>query len=396
MFCTVEEAVRELQQGKVIIVCDDETRENEGDFVALASHITPETINFMAKEGRGLICLPVHESIANRLHFQPMTDTNSDHHRTAFTVSVDHRSNSTGISAFDRATTVKAVASHESVAEDFTKPGHMFPLIAQEGGVLVRPGHTEAAVDLAILSGTVPAGVICEVMNEDGSMSRVPDLIVIAETFSLKMLSIQALRTYRQTNEALVQPEARIQLPTSVGDFEAIGYKSLLDGKEHLAMIKGEVKNAEDVLVRVHSECLTGDVFGSKRCDCGPQLDASLMAIEKEGGVVLYLRQEGRGIGLLNKLRAYELQEKGYDTVEANEHLGFPADMRSYAEAAQMLNDLGVRSIRLLTNNPQKASELTRFGINVRSLVPLEIPAEKENENYLLTKKQKMGHLLHL
>ncbi|TQR20784.1 bifunctional 3,4-dihydroxy-2-butanone-4-phosphate synthase/GTP cyclohydrolase II [Psychrobacillus vulpis] len=396
MFHTIEEAIEDLKAGKPIIVVDDEDRENEGDLVALAENVSPETINFMATYGRGLICTPITEKLAKMLDLYPMVTNNQDHYGTAFTVSIDHENTSTGISAFDRAETIVQLLNPQSTSVDFRRPGHIFPLIAKEHGVLKRPGHTEAAVDLAILSGSAPAGVICEIMSDNGEMARLPELLNFAEQYQLKIITIEDLITFRLTHDVdVVKKEATVNLPTEYGDFQMIGYSNLIDDFEHVAMIKGDLRKEEAPLVRLHSECLTGDIFGSKRCDCGPQLKMAMSIIEQnESGLVLYMRQEGRGIGLLNKLRAYELQEKGYDTVEANEKLGFPAEARDYAISAQILKDLGIKKVRLLTNNPDKMEGLQKYGITVVDRVSLEIGAEKENANYLATKKSKMGHLI--
>ncbi|MGD6782118.1 MULTISPECIES: bifunctional 3,4-dihydroxy-2-butanone-4-phosphate synthase/GTP cyclohydrolase II [Bacillaceae] len=396
LFNSIEEALEDLQQGKVIIVCDDEDRENEGDFVALAEKATPAVVNFMATHGRGLICVPVQEELAEKLDLVPMVNHNTDSHGTAFTVSIDHKSTTTGISAFERSTTILELLSPASKAGDFKRPGHIFPLVAKRGGVLRRAGHTEAAVDLALMSGSYPAGVICEIMNEDGSMARVPELRKIADKFDLKMITIKDMIQYRNRKDKLVQREVEIKLPTEFGDFRAVGYSNVVDGKEHIALVKGDIDPESPTLVRVHSECLTGDVFGSNRCDCGPQLHAALAQIEKEGnGVLLYMRQEGRGIGLLNKMRAYKLQEEGYDTVEANEKLGFGADLRDYGIGAQILRDLGVSKMKLLTNNPRKIAGLKGYELEVVDRVPLQMPTKEANESYLKTKHSKLGHMLH-
>lgn len=395
MFHTIEEALADLKQGKMIIVVDDENRENEGDFVALAELATPEVINFMATYGKGLICTPLSPAIASRLQLAPMVARNTDFHQTAFTVSVDHMETTTGISAFERAKTIEKLIDPTAKAADFRRPGHVFPLIAKPDGVLARPGHTEAAVDLAMLAGSTHAGVICEIMNADGTMARLPELQQTAQTLNMKIITIEALIAYRLEKEQVITREASVMMPTTAGDFTMIGYSNTLDDKEHIALTKGSLHEAEAPLIRIHSECLTGDVFGSKRCDCGPQLQAALAAIEQDGtGAVLYMRQEGRGIGLLNKLKAYELQEQGYDTVEANELLGFASELRDYRLCAQMLKDLGVTTVRLLTNNPDKVAQLERYGITVSARIPLIAGLAEENAHYMAAKKHKMQHVL--
>lgn len=398
MFSSIEEAVQDLKKGKMIIVCDDENRENEGDLVALAEHATPEVINFMVTHGKGLLCTPVDRTLAESLGFLPMVAHNTDNHETAFTVSVDHRSVKTGISAFERSATIQAIVSDDAKPEDFHRPGHVFPLVARSGGVLVRDGHTEAAVDLARLADAKPAAVICEILRDDGRMARLTELEQMAERFDLKLITVKDLIAFRK--KPRVRRIVSVDLPTEYGHFRAVGYQNEAGraaGKEAVALVKGTVDGDEPPLVRVHSECLTGDVFGSERCDCGPQLHAALRTIETHGsGVVIYLRQEGRGIGLLNKLKAYKLQEAGEDTVEANRHLGFPADMRDYGAAAAILADLGITRVQLMTNNPEKIDGLSRYGIKIVKRVPLEMPANESNRRYLQTKSEKMGHLLHV
>lgn len=394
-FHAIEDAIYDLILGKVVIVVDDEDRENEGDFLALADKATPEVINFMIKEGRGLVCVPITEERAQELELAPMVAQNSDHYGTAFTVSIDHEETTTGISAFERSHTIRKMLDPKAKPADFRRPGHIFPLIAKKGGVLRRAGHTEAAVDLARMCGSYPAGVICEVINEDGTMARVPDLMAIAEKHDLKIITIQDLIEYRNNKEKLVKREAEIKLPTDFGTFKAIVYSNQVDQKEHMALVKGKIDGSIPTLVRVHSECLTGDVFHSHRCDCGPQLEAALRQIDQEGsGVLLYMRQEGRGIGLLNKLKAYELQEQGFDTVEANIKLGFPPDLRNYGIGAQILKDLGIREMRLLTNNPRKIKGLEGYGLKVVERVSIQMEENEDNARYLHTKKDKLGHML--
>ncbi len=395
-FNTVEEALEDLKIGKPVVVVDDEDRENEGDLVLPAQVATYEWLNFIINQARGLMCVPVSVEVAQRLQLDPMTARNTDHHGTAFTISVDAaEGTTTGISTGDRLKTVLDLADPTKKAEDFLRPGHMFPLIAKKGGVLERRGHTEAAVDLAKLCGFESVGVIMEILNQDGTMARRDDLFEFCEEHNLKIITVDELILYRKKNEKLVKNEADVRIPTKFGEFEFVGYSDQIENKEYLAIIKGNVRGKENVTVRLHSECLTGDVFGSKRCDCQDQLHKSLHEIENKGeGLVIYLRQEGRGIGILNKLKAYKLQDQGYDTVEANHKLGFEDDLRDYAVAAQIIKDLNIKSISLMTNNPSKIKGLETYGIKVVDREEIEIPANDVDEKYLKTKKEKMGHLL--
>lgn len=397
-FNTIEDAIKDIKEGKIIIVIDNPDRENEGDLLMAAEKVTGEAINFMAKYGRGLICMPVEEKRLKKLKIGPMVEKNTDNHETAFTVAIDHIDTTTGISAFERALTIQKVLDESSKPDDFRRPGHVFPLIAKKGGVLERNGHTEAAVDLPKLAGLKGAGVICEIMKDDGTMARTSDLIKFANEHNLKIITIKDLIEYRrkmEEKETLVERVVETKMPTRYGDFKMFGFINKLNGEHHVALVKGEINEKNEVLTRVHSECLTGDALGSKRCDCGEQYDAAMKRIAEEGcGILLYMRQEGRGIGLINKLKAYSLQDKGFDTVEANEMLGFPADMRSYDVAAAILKDLGVSKVNLMTNNPRKIDGLERYGIEIVNRVPIKMNHNEKNEFYLQTKKEKLGHML--
>jgi 3,4-dihydroxy 2-butanone 4-phosphate synthase / GTP cyclohydrolase II len=396
-FATIEEAIEDIRQGKFVVVVDAADRENEGDLTIAAQFATPEAVNFMTKEGRGLICLCLTEERCDELGLRQMTEKNETPYGTAFTISVEAREGvTTGISAPDRSRTIQVAIDPKAAAEDLVQPGHVFPLRAREGGVLMRAGQTEAAVDLARLAGLIPAGVVCEIMNEDGTMARVPDLIPYCERHGLKLVTVADLIEYRRRHEQLVERMTTVQMPTAYGDFTAVAFREKLTGKHHVALVKGDLDGAENVLVRVHSECLTGDVFHSLRCDCGEQLEQALSQIAaEEEGVLLYMAQEGRGIGLLNKLRAYELQENGLDTVEANLELGFQPDMRDYGIGNQILADLGLTTIRILTNNPKKITGIEGFGLEVVEQVPIETAPRPQNARYLATKRDKLGHKLH-